>query len=175
MHLPRVVATLMAVALTAAAPEPIITRVTIVGDPAVSPATLTAHLVVRPGVRYSDTVREGDAEATRDFYEARHLELGAIQGGIDPTTIDPNAGTAAVKYAIYAARIAAVHVDGARDVSQVLKLLHLRPGMLLNTELVKADEQRLRGTGKFARVNVGITPGPKPNKPQDVTLVWTLR
>ncbi len=174
MRLRGFVAALAAIGIVAVAPNPVVRRVTIVGAPAVSPAALISRLAVKPGMRYSDAVREQDVAAARKFYEARHLELGAIEGGIDPDSVDAKTGTAAVKYSVYAALIAAVHIEGAADVAQVVRLLHLRPGMLLNTELVKADEQRLRMTGRFAKVNVDIKPGPYPNKPQDVTLAWVL-
>lgn len=175
MRLPAFVAALAAIGIMAVAPNPVVTRVTIAGDPAVSSAVLISHLAAKPGVRYSDAVREQDAKAARDFYEARHLELGSIVGGIDPASVDAKAGTAAVKYSVYAARVVGVDVDGTADVAQVTKLLHVRPGMLLNTELVRADEQRLRMTGRFTKVNVAIKPGPYPNKPQDITLAWVLR
>ena len=79
-----------------------------------------------------------------------------------------------MKYSVYVARVAAVRIVGTQDEAVVRNLLALRPGMILNTELVKADEQRLRATGKFGKVNLKIERGPSASKPQDITLVWVL-
>ncbi len=166
----------MAMSLVAAVPNPVVKSVTIVGDPAVPVPTLIAHLNVRPGIRYSDAVGKKDAESAREFYETRHLELGAFEGGIDPASVDANSGTAIVKYSVYVARVSAVRVVGATGANEAMarKLLALRPGMMLNTELVKADEHRLRATGKFGKVNPNVEKGANPSKPQDITLVWVL-
>jgi outer membrane protein assembly factor BamA len=169
-------AAVMVIGLVAAGPNPIVKSVAIAGDPAVPVPTLIAHLNVRPGMRYSDAVREKDAESARDYYETRHLELGVFEGGIDPASVDTKSDTATVKYSVYVARVAAIRIAGNTDVDEaaVRKLLQLRPGMILNTELVKADEHRLRAIGKFGKVNPKIEKGPNPRKPQDVTLVWVL-
>jgi outer membrane protein assembly factor BamA len=164
----------MVLGLVGAAPSPIVKSVAITGDPAVALPTLLAHLSVRPGMRYSDAVRQKDAESVRNFYEARHMELGSIEGGIVPNSIDARSDTAAVKYAVYVARVVSVQIIGSKDVAMLQKLLKIRPGMILNTELVKADEQRLRAAANVANVNPKIEAGPFPGKPQDVTLVWVL-
>ncbi len=79
-----------------------------------------------------------------------------------------------VKYPVYVAKVAAVRVAGNAHVNQVTidKLLQLRAGMTFNTELMKADEQRLRAIGKFEKINASIDAN--PNKPQDITLVWVI-
>jgi outer membrane protein assembly factor BamA len=169
-------AALTMVGLVAAAPDPIVKAIIITGDPAFPVPTIAAHLTVRLGMRYSDAIREKDVHAIRDFYTAHDLELGRIQGGIDPASIDAKSNTATLKYAIYAARIAEVRIAGDPGVNDAMvrKLLAVRPGMFVNPKLVKADYQRLQRTGKFRRVNVDIVPGPDPKNPQDITLVWTL-
>jgi outer membrane protein assembly factor BamA len=167
---------LMVIGLVAAAPSPIVTRVIIAGDPVVPVPTLYAHLTIRPGMRYSDAIREKDVKSVRDFYEARHLELGNFEGGIDPASVDAKSDSATVKYVVYVARVAAVRIVGSTDANEAVarKLLQVRPGMILNTELVKADYDRLRATGKFKKVDVNVVQGLSPSKPQDITLVWAL-
>jgi outer membrane protein assembly factor BamA len=169
-------AMLTMIGLVAAAPYPIVKAIVITGDPALPVPAIVAHLTARLGMRYSDAIGEKDAHALRDFYAAHDLEIGRIQGGIDPASIDAKSDTATLKYAIYAARIAQVRIAGDTNVNEAMvrKLLAVRPGMLVNPKLVKADYQRLRATGKFRRINVDIVPGPDPKNPQDVTLVWTL-
>jgi outer membrane protein assembly factor BamA len=77
---------------------------------------------------------------------------------------------------VYVARVAAIRIVDNTNFGEaaVRTLLAVRPGMVLNAELVKADEQRLRATGKFGKLNAKIEEGPNPSKPQNVTLVWEL-
>jgi outer membrane protein assembly factor BamA len=176
MRLRAFAAVLMMMGMLAAAPDPIVKAIVIVGDPVVTVPALLAHLDVRLGMRYSEAVREKDAEALRNFYESQHLALGQMEGGIDPLSVDSKSDTATVKYAIYAARVAAVRITCNANVNEavVFKQLRVRPGMLLNSELVNADRRRLRATGEFRSVNVKVEPGPNPERPQGVTLVWVL-
>jgi outer membrane protein assembly factor BamA len=173
----RVFAALMlAGGLVAATPNPVVKSLVIGGDPLIPIPTLWAHLATKPGIRYSEAIREKDVQLVKSLYEARHLELGNFEGGIDPTSIDPKAETATVKYNIYVARIAAVQIVDNAEVNEatVRELLALRPGMPVNTETIKADEQRLWATGKFRTVRPDIKQGPDPKNPQDVTLMWNL-
>ncbi len=111
----------------------------------------------------------------RKIYENRfHLEIGNFEGGIVPSSIDLKAGTADVKYDIYVARIAVVEVTGnTRTKDQVIRReLRERPGMVLNTDAIKRDYERLNALNFFSKVEPDVRPGPDPKKPQDVTLVW---
>ena len=165
----------MVIGLIAAVPDPVVKEVIIGGDPVIPIPTLWAHLDLRPGIRYSDAVREKDIESVKNLYQARHLELGSFEGGIEPGSVDAKADTATVKYNIYVARVAAVRIIGAGvNEAMLRKLLQVRPGMVLNTELVKADEHHLQATGMFGKVKPNIENGPNPRMPQDVTLVWVL-
>jgi outer membrane protein insertion porin family len=152
-----------------------IRNVIIGGDPIIPPQAILPQLAVKPGVEYSDQLRDKDAEALKKFYDDKlHIELGNFVGGIDPSSIDLQKGTADVKYDVYVARIAVVQITGnTRTKDQVIRReLRVRPGQVLNTDAVKADYERLNGTGYFSKVEPDFKEGPDPKKPQDVTLVW---
>ena len=135
------------------------------------------QLTLKPGMVYSDQIRDKDIEALRKFYDDKfHLELGNFEGGIDPSSIDEKTGTADVKYNIYVARVAVVQITGnTRTKDKVIRrVLRVTPGMVVNTDWIKADYERLNATGYFSKVNPDIKDGPDPKKPQDVTLVWQV-
>ncbi len=44
--------------------------------------------------------------------------------------------------------------------------------MVLNTDAIKRDYERLNALNFFSKVEPDVQPGPDPKKPQDVTLVW---
>jgi outer membrane protein assembly factor BamA len=44
--------------------------------------------------------------------------------------------------------------------------------MVLNTDAIKRDYERLNALNFFSKVEPDVRPGPDPKKPQDVTLVW---
>jgi outer membrane protein insertion porin family len=150
-------------------------NVIIGGDPLIPTPAILPQISVKPGVEYSDALRDKDAEALKKFYDEKlHIELGNFVGGIDPSSIDLEKGTADVKYDVYVARIAVIQITGnTRTKDQVIRReLGVRPGMVLNTDAVKADYERLNGTGYFSKVEPDFKEGPDPKKPQDVTLVW---
>ena len=153
----------------------VVKNVVIGGDPLLPPAYLLTVLTLKPGSIYSDAVRDADYKALQKIYEDHfHLELGNFEGGIVPSSIDLKAGTADVKYNIYVARIAVVEITGnTRTRDQVVRReLRERPGMVLNTDAIKRDYQRLNALNFFSKVEPDVKPGPDPKKPQDVTLVW---
>ena len=150
-------------------------NVIIGGDPLLPAPVLLSQLAVKPGVVYSDQLRDKDAEALKKFYEDKlHVELGNFEGGIDPSSIDLKNGTADVKYDVYVARVSVVQITGnTRTKDQVIRReLRVRPGMVLNTDAIKNDYNRLNSLGFFSKVEPDIKEGPDPKKPQDVTLVW---
>ena len=154
-----------------------IKAIVIGGDPVIPPPLVVQHLVSKPGDEYSDQLKQKDYDSLRKFYEDKFkVELGNFEGGIDPSSIDEKAGTANVKYNVYVARVAAVQITGnTRTKDPVIRrLLRVRPGMVVNTDWIKADYERLNSTGYFSKVNPDIKEGPDPKKPQDVTLVWQL-
>ncbi len=149
--------------------------VTIGGDPLLPPTLILPTLNVRAGQVYSDDLRDKDVEALKHLYEDKyHLELGNFEGGIDPASIDLTTDTANVKYNIYVMRVAVVQITGnTRTKDEVIRRdLRVVPGMVVNTDAIKADYERLNQTQYFSKVDPDIKPGPDPKKPQDVTLVW---
>ncbi|MDQ2865553.1 MAG: BamA/TamA family outer membrane protein [Candidatus Eremiobacteraeota bacterium] len=155
----------------------VVRQIIIGGDPLLPPTILLPQLTLKPGMEYSDDIRTKDAEALKKFYDDKlHVELGNFEGGIDPSSIDLKNGTADVKYNVYVARVAAVQITGnTRTKDQVVRReLRVRPGMVLNTDAVKRDYERLNSTNFFSKVNPDIKEGPDPKKPQDVTLVWEV-
>jgi outer membrane protein assembly factor BamA len=152
-----------------------IRHVIIGGDPLLPPTLIMPVLSVKPGVTYSDDLRDKDVQALKHLYEDKfHLELGNFEGGIDPTSIDLKTGTADVKYDIYVMRVAVVQITGnTRTKDQVIRRdLRVVPGMVMNTDAIKADYERLNQTQYFSKVEPDVKPGPDPKNPQDVTLVW---
>lgn len=153
----------------------VVTRILIGGDPLLPPPAILPQLTLKPGSVYSDAVRDADYKALQKFYEDKlHLEVGNFEGGIVPSSINLQAGTAEVRYNIYVARIAVVEVTGnTRTKDNVVRReLRERPGMVLNTDAIKRDYQRLNALNFFSKVEPDVKPGPDPKKPQDVTLVW---
>jgi outer membrane protein assembly factor BamA len=147
------------------------------GDPLLPPSYILPQLKLKPGMEYSEQIRDDDAQALKKFYEDKlHVELGNFEGGIDPSSIDLKSGTADVKYNVYVARVAAVQITGnTRTKDAVIRReLRVRPGMVLNTDLIRADYERLNATNYFSKVTPDVKDGPDPKKPQDVTLVWTV-
>jgi outer membrane protein assembly factor BamA len=153
----------------------VVKNIIIGGDPLLPPPYLLPHLTLKPGGVYSDAVRDADYKALEKLYEDKfHIEVGNFEGGIVPSSIDLKAGTADVKYDIYVARIAVVEVTGntrTKD-SVIRRELRERPGMVLNTDAIKRDYQRLNALNFFSKVEPDVKAGPDPKKPQDVTLVW---
>ncbi len=153
----------------------VVKNIIIGGDPLLPPPYLLPHLTLKPGSVYSDSVRDADYKALQKLYEDKfHLEVGNFEGGIVPSSINLQTGTADVKYNIYVARIAVVEITGnTRTKDQVIRReLRERPGMVLNTDAIKRDYQRLNALNFFSKVEPDVKPGPNAKKPQDVTLVW---
>jgi outer membrane protein insertion porin family len=153
----------------------VVKNIIIGGDPILPPPLIIPALTLKTGNVYSDAVRDADAKALQKLYEDRyHLEVGNFEGGIVPSSIDLKAGTADVKYNIYVARIALVEVTGnTRTKDPVIRReLRERAGMVLNTDAIKRDYERLQALNFFSKVEPDVKPGPDPKKPQDVTLVW---
>ncbi|MHB8148394.1 MAG: BamA/OMP85 family outer membrane protein, partial [Vulcanimicrobiaceae bacterium] len=153
-----------------------IRKVIIGGDPLLPPQVLLPMLAAKPGVVFSDSLRLKDTKTLQKFYDDKlHIELGNFEGGIDPSSIDLKNGTADVKYDIYVARVVAVQITGnTRTKDQVIRReLLVRPGMVVNTDAIKRDYERLNALGYFSKVEPDFKPGePDPKKPQDGTLVW---
>jgi outer membrane protein assembly factor BamA len=153
----------------------VVKHIIIGGDPLLPAPYILPHLTLRAGAIYSDAVRDADYKALQRLYEDQfHIELGNFEGGIVPSSINLTAGTADVKYDIYVARIAAVEITGNTRTKDVVirRELRERPGMVLNTDGIKRDYERLQALNFFSKVEPDVKPGPDPKKPQEVTLVW---
>ena len=147
------------------------------GDPYLPIPLILQQITLKPGMVYSEQIRQKDEEKLKNWYDDKwHIELGNFEAGIDPASIDEKNGTAIVKYDVYVARVAAVQITGnTRTKDRVIRrLLRVTPGMIVNTDWIKADYERLNSTGYFSKVNPDIKEGPDPKKPQDVTLVWQV-
>jgi outer membrane protein insertion porin family len=72
------------------------------------------------------------------------------------------------------ARVALIEITGnTRTKDRVIRReLRERPGMVLNTDAIKRDYERLQALNFFSKVEPDVKPGPDPKKPQDVTLIW---
>jgi outer membrane protein assembly factor BamA len=157
-----------------------ITAVNIAGDPVLPPTLILPTLNVKPGVEYSDALRDKDYQALQTLYEDKYnLILGGFEGGIDATTVDPKAGTAAVTYDIYVARVGLVQVTGnTKTKDQVVRRqLALQPGMIVTKAGVQRDLERLNNTQFFSKVDVNPKPCPDEMAKKDpgcVVLDWVV-
>jgi outer membrane protein assembly factor BamA len=165
-------------ALTLTIQEGLIVRdIEIGGDHVLPVPLILQQLTLKKGMVFSQEIEAKDEEALKKWYDDKfHIELGNFEGGIDPASIDEKAGTAVVKYNVYVARVAAVQIVGNTRTKDVVIRRQLRvvPGMIVNTDWIKADYDRLNASGYFSKVNPDIKDGPDPKKPQDVTLVWEV-
>ncbi len=157
-----------------------ITAVKIGGDPVLPPNLILPVLSVKPGVEYSDALRDKDYQALQSLYQDKYnLILGGFEGGIDATTVDPKAGTAAVTYDIYVARVGLVQVTGnTKTKDQVIRRqLALQPGMIVTKAGVQRDLERLNNTQFFSKVDVNPKPCPDEMAKKDpgcVVLDWVV-
>lgn len=156
-----------------------ITGVEIGGDPLLPPNVILPALNAKPGIVYSDQLRDKDYQAATDLYKKYDLLLGSMEGGLDQSSIDEKAGTAKVKYDLYIARVGLVQITGnTKTKDQVIRReLGLRPGMILTTNGVQRDLERLNNTGFFSKVDVNPKPCPEEMAKKDpgcVTLQWVV-
>ena len=76
----------------------VVKRIIIGGDPLLPPPLILPQLTLKIGSVYSDAVRDADYKALQKFYEDKlHLEVGNFEGGIVPSSINLQAGTADVQ------------------------------------------------------------------------------
>jgi outer membrane protein assembly factor BamA len=157
-----------------------ITKVIIGGDPVLPPTLILPALSIKPGVEYSDALRDKDYQTLQTLYQDKYnLILGGFEGGIDATTVDPKAGTAAVTYDIYVARVGLVQVTGnTKTKDQVVRRqLALQPGMIVTKAGVQRDLERLNNTQFFSKVDVNPKPCPDEMAKKDpgcVVLDWVV-
>jgi outer membrane protein assembly factor BamA len=157
-----------------------ITAVKIGGDPVIPPTLILPALSVKPGVEYSDALRDKDYQTLQALYQDKYnLILGGFEGGIDATTVDPKAGTAAVTYDIYVARVGLVQITGnTKTKDQVIRRqLALQPGQIVTKGGVQRDLERLNNTQFFSKVDINPKPCPDEMEKKDpgcVVLDWVV-
>jgi outer membrane protein assembly factor BamA len=152
-------------------------KVVLAGNPLLKPSLIYAAISLKKGQPYSEEARDKDYEALKKLYEKYDLQLGDFEGGIDPTTVDLQKGTADVKYSIYVAVVGAVQITGNTKTKDVVirRQLRLRPGMIITQGLLRRDYERLNNLGFFEKVDLNPKPGPDPKKPYEVTLDWNVK
>jgi outer membrane protein insertion porin family len=156
-----------------------ITKVTVGGDPLLPPTAIAPVLTAKPGQEFSDQMRDADYQAVQKLYDKYNLIVANFDEGLDPSTIDQKAGTAAVKTDVYIARVGLVQITGnTKTKDQVIRReLGERPGMILTKSGVQRDLERLNNTGFFSKVDVNPKPCPEEMTKKDpgcVTLQWIV-
>ncbi len=151
-----------------------VAKVLLSGTFILPPAKILAAISVKPGVEYSDSMRDKDYEALNKLYAKAGLYIGNFEGGIKQDTINQKAGTADVQYTIDVARVAVVQITGnVRTKDDVIRRqLQLQPGSLLTKDGIKRDYERLNNLGFFSKVEPDVKPGPDPKRPDLVAVVW---
>ncbi len=146
-------------------------------DPVLPARLITQALVTKEGSAYSEAQRDKDIAKLKDLYTRYDLTIGDFEAGIDPSTVDPKAGTADVRYAISVARVGAIEITGNTATHDVVirRELRLRPGMIITDSGVRNDYNRINNLGFFEKVDVTTEPGPDPKRPAYVTLKWTVK
>ena len=157
----------------------VIKQVLIGGDPLLPPTAILPVLSAKPGVEYSDQLKQQDGDAIQKLFDKYNLLLGSFEGGIDPSSIDEKAGTANVKYDVYIARVGLVQITGNTKTKDpvIRRELGLHPGMILTKNGVQRDLERLNNTGFFSKVDVNPKPCPEEMSKKDpgcVTLQWIV-
>ena len=146
-------------------------------DPLLPSVLLEGALVTKRGSPYSDAQRDQDYDALKKLYEAHGLKIGDMEAGIDPATVDTNAGTADVRYTIAVLRVGAVQITGntkTRD-DVIRRELRVKPGMLLTEAALRNDYERLNNLGFFEKIDYQGKPGPDPKRPGLITVNWIVK
>ncbi len=157
-----------------------ITNVTVTGDPLLPETVILPVLSAQKGQEFSQQMEDADYNAVQKLYDKYNLIVGnGFSEGIDPTTVDQNAGTAQVKVNIYVARVGLVQITGnTKTKDQVIRRqLGERPGMILTKTGVQRDLERLNNTGFFSKVDVNPKACPEEMSKKDpgcVTLQWIV-
>jgi outer membrane protein assembly factor BamA len=154
-----------------------VSAIEITGVPVLKDSIIKSALVTQVGQPYSEEARDKDFDALKKLYEKYDLQLGDFEAGIDPTTVDINAGTAAVKYSVYAAVVGAVQITGNTVTKDVVirRQLRMRPGAVITQAGLRRDYERINNLGFFEKVDLNPKPGPDPKKPYEVTLDWNVK
>lgn len=153
-----------------------IRKVNLTGDFLLARPVILNALNAKPGVVFSDQLRDKDAKVINKLYDKYDLLAPNITIGIDPTSIDLKNGTADVTYNINVLRVAIVQITGNTKTKDAVirRELRLRPGMIITNGAIKRDYERLNATQYFSKVDITPKPGPDPKHPELITLDWNV-
>jgi outer membrane protein assembly factor BamA len=146
-------------------------------DPLLSTKLILPVLSVKPGQPYSEDLRDKDFQNLKSLYEKYDLQIGDLEAGIDPSTVDLKTGTADVRYSISVARVGAIEITGNTKTHDdvVRRELRMHVGDVITQGALKRDYQRLNNLGFFEKVDFAAKPGPDPKKPAFITVDWNVK
>ncbi len=146
-------------------------------DPLLKPNLILPVLSVKPGQPYSEDLRDKDFQNLKSLYEKYDLQIGDLEAGIDPSTVDLKAGTADVRYSISVARVGAIEITGNTKTHDdvVRRELRMHVGDVITQSALKRDYERLNNLGFFEKVDFAAKPGPDPKKPAYITVDWNVK
>jgi outer membrane protein assembly factor BamA len=146
-------------------------------DPLLKPSIILPVLSVKRGQPYSEDLRDKDFASLKSLYEKFDLQIGDLEAGIDPSTVDTKAGTADVRYSISVARVGAIEITGNTKTHDdvVRRELRMHVGDVITQSALKRDYQRLNNLGFFEKVDFAAKPGPDPKKPAYITVDWNVK
>lgn len=146
-------------------------------DPVLPPTVILPVLSVKPGQPYSEALRDKDFTALKSLYEKYDLQIGDMEAGIDPSTVDLKTGTADVRYSISVARVGAIEITGNTFTHDdvIRRQLRMHIGDIVTQSALKRDYERLNNLGFFQKVDFSAKPGPDPKKPAWITINWNVK
>lgn len=146
-------------------------------DPVLPPTTIIPVLSVKPGQPYSEDLRDKDFTALKDLYEKFDLQIGDLEAGIDPSTVNLKTGTADVRYNISVARVGAIEITGNTFTHDdvIRRQLRMHVGDIITQSALKRDYERLNNLGYFSKVDFSAKPGPDPKRPAWITVNWNVK
>src|SRR5579872_1429370 len=146
-------------------------------DPLLKSSLIIQALQVKPGQPYSEDLRDKDFQTLKGLYEKYDLQIGDLEAGIDPSTVDLKAGTADVRYSISVARVGAIEITGNTKTHDdvVRRELRMHVGDVITQSSLKRDYERLNNLGFFEKVDFAAKPGPDPKKPAFITVDWDVK
>ncbi|MBV8602343.1 MAG: hypothetical protein JO359_12330, partial [Candidatus Eremiobacteraeota bacterium] len=124
-------------------------------DPLLPPNVIIPVLSVKPGQPYSEDLRDKDFENLKKLYEKYDLQIGDLEAGIDPATVDLKTGTADVRYSISVARVGAIEITGNTKTHDdvIRRELRLHVGDVITQAGLRRDYERLNNLGFFEKVD----------------------
>jgi outer membrane protein assembly factor BamA len=146
-------------------------------DPVLSPKLILPVLSVKPGQPYSEDLRDKDFQTLKNLYEKYDLQIGDMEAGIDPSTVDLKTGTADVRYSISVARVGAIEITGNSKTHDdvIRRELRMHVGDIITQSALRRDYERLNNLGFFEKVDFAAKPGPDPKKPAYITVDWDVK